>query len=746
MSGPRHLLLVLVGLLLSASAPAAAGEYFLPGNEGAVVELLRPYTDETLSLEGWTLGSLEVGPLCEVRFVFEGSGDAIRVSAHPVDGLEGVGFIWAPTRPGALGDALEGLIRGNAPADFFVDVCAQKTDPVKGDPTDGGPAGAALEGTDGTPAAAGGGSGFPVLVLLRILLVAGLSVFGLILLGRGRPAGGAAPSGPRLRAEPPWIKLAFMLGLGVRALAMVFEPSHFFELEHVPPGTLGEQLAYVASQAPFFLEDGLTVTGKVFHTPTLQLLLYPWHNLGDLLGVGGTLMWMRLPNLLLSAWLMVLLLRAGQHLGQADAGRAALVLFALLPQAVDVSIQMGHYFPEAVLSAWFLERLLAATVQGREVWRGVAVAAAAALWSGFVTWPLVGIGALGGAIHLWRGGRRRDLAALVLAVSAMAAPLIGTALDAGTIYDEACVPLESLDGLDGVVPVYKDHPIFGVSEPSPAGAVLAPWRVSQYLYDPVTAVLAIAGLLLLFARRLGLARIPLLALLFYGYARTRMTLTLDQLRLLVPLMLFLPAWGLAVAPELRIPRLPALTGRRLLVVFTVVALVGGAFSPVSQPESGRDIPAIGFYRGLAQRVSGANIWGIRLALRAEDRQGDPVVTLAQLRLRQVASCYGFSGYMELRRCLESEPVEGYPEGISVAPDARRDVVEVPVLDCEALERLMDAPAWTHDAFFILLPLSSTSEGWPDCLDGIGVRCDAGLSTALLRLHHCERVGPATPGE
>jgi len=739
----RHLLLVLVGLLLASPETAAARDYFLPGNEGAVVELLRPHTDEDLTLDGWDLVSLEVGPLCEVRFVFERGTESARAALRPVDGLAGLGFTWASTPPPKLGDALDTLIRENAPTDFFRGVCEAKTDPVKGD-GGGAPISTLLATAAGdAPPASAEGDGVSLALMLRLLLVLGLSAFGLVLLGWGRPDAAAAPRSG-LRAEPVWIKVVFLAGLGIRALAMVFETSHFFELEHVPPGTLGEQLAFVASQASFFQDGGLTVTGKVFHTPPLQLLLYPWHNLGDLFGVGGTLLWMRLPNLVLSAWLMVLLLRAGRHLGLVDAGRAALVLFALLPQAVDVCVQMGHYFPEAVLSAWFLERLLAATMQRREAWRGVARAAAAALWSGFITWPLVGLGVLAGMLHLWRGDRRRDMLALALAVSAMATPLIGTALDAGTIYDESCVPLDSLEDFDGVVPVYKDHPIFGVSEPAPTGAVLAPWRVAAYLYHPAAAWLAMLGLLVLILRRPREARFPLLLLLFYGYARTRMTLTLDQLRLLVPWLIFLPAWGFAAAPTLRIQRLPALTGRRLLIGFVVVALVGGAFSPISQPESGRDIASVGFYRGLVQRIGGANVWGIRLALEAEGRQDHPVVTLTELRLRQVCSCYGFSRYMDLRRCLESEAREGYPEGVVVARDTDRDVAELPHFGCDELRRLLDAPAWEHDAFFVLLPASLQPEGWPTCLETIDVRCEADVETSLLRLLRC-RIGAPESG-
>ncbi|MFH1533191.1 MAG: hypothetical protein ABIK09_20895 [Pseudomonadota bacterium] len=737
MTRSRHLVLLLAALLLAAPGPAVAGTYFNPGNEGAVVDLLRPYTDEDLSLEGRALASLAVGPLCEIRLNFDGGAEAAMVVLHPKHGLEGMVFAWTPARPRGLGDALEALIQGNAPEDFFRNVCQHKTDPVKGDEVRGTSFAPLQSAAEGVPPDPGAGADLPVLLWLRILLWVSLSALGLALLGRRQP--GVEPSAPLpgVRTEPAWIKVVFIAGLGVRALAMVFEPSHFFELEHVPPGTFGEQLAFVVSQASFFAVDGLTVTGKVFHTPTLQLLLYPWHSLGDLLEVGGTLLWMRLPNLVLSGWMMVLLLRAGRHLGQVGAGRAALVLFAFLPQTVDICLQMGHYLPEAVLSAWFLERLLAATVQRREVWRRVAFAGAAALWSGYVTWPLVAIGVVGGVIHLWRRARRRDMLAFVLAVSALATPLIGTALDAGAIYDEACIPQGELAVLDGVVPVYKDHPIFDVSEPSAAGVLLAPWRVAWVLFDPVTAVFAIAGLLVLLLRRPGEARIPALILLFYGYARTRMTLTLDQLRILVPLMLFLPAWGFALLPELRIPRLPALTGRRVLVGFTAVALIGGSVAHLRQPESGRDVAQIGFYRSLVERVGGANVWGIRQVLNGEQARHLPVVSLAELRLRQVSCCFGFPTHVEMRRCLESESREGFPPEVVVAGDGTRDVLELPKIGCEELRQLLGAPAWRGDAFFLLLPASLQPEGWPECLETIDVRCEVEIRTPLLWLLRCD---------
>ncbi len=67
----RRSLTILTALLsLSVATQAAATEFFLPGNEAAVMALLRPYSDETLRLEGWSLETLEAGPACAVRMGF----------------------------------------------------------------------------------------------------------------------------------------------------------------------------------------------------------------------------------------------------------------------------------------------------------------------------------------------------------------------------------------------------------------------------------------------------------------------------------------------------------------------------------------------------------------------------------------------------------------------------------------------------------------------------------------------------
>ena len=724
----RHDILrfILTCALLGQSGAALGSGAFRPGHEGEVVALLRPNSDEDLVLARWSLTSLEAGPACEVRLGFEsGAGDSVSLTLRPsAEGQGSFRFLWSPTRPDRLGAAAEALIRGNDPGDFFRDACIREEAPV-------------AARTSGR--SSGDWFAMEVGILPRLLLVLALSLLGLAVLDRRREGTPATATIPRGWSEPRWVKAVFIAGLGVRLLAMFYEPSHYYEAEQLPPTTWSEQLWTISELAPFFHVDGLTTTGKVFHTPALRLVLHPWHLLGDAVGLGGTLLWLRLPNLLLAGWLMVLLLRMGRHLGRRGAGRAAVCLFAFLPTTVDLSLQMGHYLPEAVLSAWFLERLLAATRVRQPVWRRVAAIGAAALWSGYITWPLVGIGALAGTVHLWRSDRRRDALAFVLAISALATPLIGTALDAGRIYDSACVSPETLAAPESVVPVYDGHPIFDVSEPSPAGIFLAPWRIGAYIHGRAVAAIAMAGLLLLLILRWRRweVRLSVIVLLFYGLARTRMTLTLDQLRLLVPLLLLLPAWGFSLVPELRLRGRGLPGGRHALAVFTALALGVGAFAPVSSPHSGRFVLPTDFYPGLIQRIGGQSLWTVRAAVETGEDRGIPVLLPLDDLPLLACCCHGLPTHGELNRCLNPPRREGFPDDLLVGSIGSREVVRLRRFGCDDVVRLLGQPAWQHDDFFVLLPVTqAVDDVWPRCLEASDVRCALQVETPPLRLWRC----------
>ena len=709
-------------LLVCAPGGAAAAEvYFTPGEEAAVVDLLIPYTDADLRLEGWDLEGIDVGPTCELRFHLReaaGAGEAM-VRVLPADSGDGsFRFDWgaaAPPRP--LASAFEELLRGNDPGSFFQDRCNEGVD-------------VAAPGVSK--------SGFPWFVVLRLSLVALLAGLGLAVLGRGRRSAG--PAGPGPLAEPRWVLAVFVVGLVLRGVAAVFAPSYSSELEFVSPD-FERFLWFVRTEAPFLMEDGFLSATRTFHTPLLRMILYPWHFLGDALGVGGTLLWMRVPTLGLAAWMMALLLRAGRHLDQPGVGRAAMALFAILPWGVYSSIMVGHYLLEMVLTAWFLERLLAAVCGKREVWRQVAVAAGAAAWAGYVTWPLVALGVIAGMVHLARRGRRRDLLALALAAAALATPLIGSALDSVTAYDAACVPLDELSERVETVPVYEGHPVFDVSERSAVGVVRVPWLLALQLHHPAVAVFAVAGFLLLLLRRPGGALLPALIFLFYGYARTRMQLSMDNLRLLTPLMLFLPVWGFRLAPALRLPRFEGvLDGRRLVLIFSVFALLVGAGQRLERGEQLPDLFRGSFYQGMVRWMAGDNLSAIRAALGPHGDQSLPVVMPPGTALLHAGICHGFSSHAELLSCLEVPVDEGPPNDIKGPDGSAREFFLLPDFSCEGLVQLLTAPVWRAERFFVLLSVDLAPHDWPACFAAEWGACEVVAETPMLWLWRCNLDG------
>jgi len=709
-------------LLVCTPVGAAAAEvYFVQGEEAAVVDLLRPYTDEDLRLEGWGLEGIDVGPACEFRFRLRevaGSGETmVRVFPAEESDSGSFRFDWGVASHRSLVRAFEDLLRGNDPGSFFQDRCTEGVDAV--------------------------GAGFsirviPWFVILRLSLVALLAGLGLAVLGRGRPP--VEPTGPGLWAEPRWVLGIFFVGLGLRGVVMAFAPHYSYEFEFITPN-FASLLDCLRIEAPFLVDGGFLHATRTFHTPLLRVLLYPWHLLGDAFGVGGTLLWIRFFSLGLAAWMMVLLLRAGRHLEQPGVGRAAMVLFALLPQGVYTSALVGHYLLEMVLSAWFLERLLAAVRGKREVWRQVAVAAGAAAWAGYITWPLVALGVIAGMIHLARQGRRRDLLAFALATAALATPLVGSALDSMTAYDAACVPLDELSELDEVVPVYDGHPIFDVSERSAVGVVRVPWLLAVQLYHPAFAVLAVTGFLLLLIRRPRDAFLPAFIFLFYGYARTRVQLSMDNLRLLTPLMLFLPVWGFRSLPALRFPRFSrGLDGRRFVQGFVVLALLTGAGQRLEQGEHLPDTSLIPFYQGMVQWIAGDNLYAIRAAISASGDRGLPLVMADEISLLHAGVCYGFSSHTELLRCLDTGLGERLQEDVRGPAGQGRDVFLLPDFSCESLVRHSAAPAWRAERFFVLLSVGVAPTDWAACFEAQAGTCEVAVETPTLRLWRCTMDG------
>ncbi|MFH1533192.1 MAG: hypothetical protein ABIK09_20900 [Pseudomonadota bacterium] len=131
----RHIRLLFISfsvlLLAVPSMARSSQDYFLPGNEGAVVKLLHPHSDEDLVLGSWALATLEVGPICEIRMSFQGQGTdgQVTVTLTPDPSWGGsIAFSWDPVRPEGLGDSLEALVGGNDPGYFFKGRCEVPVD------------------------------------------------------------------------------------------------------------------------------------------------------------------------------------------------------------------------------------------------------------------------------------------------------------------------------------------------------------------------------------------------------------------------------------------------------------------------------------------------------------------------------------------------------------------------------------------------------------------------------------------
>lgn len=727
---------LVAGLLLVTARPAGATEFFLPGNEGAVLELLRPYSDETLVLGDWSLEALELGPACELRLAFVAAGTDARVTARVVPGDRegrGLGFRWKPERPGALGDALEALVRGNAPGDFFRERCRGDVDPVTGVTGDPEPAPfieAAFRLPEGleAPRVEGKESGALADVIstwnrgaavLLWVLVLGAAMTALILLGRGRGRGVVVPQVPRLRDEPSWVRWVFSAGLLVRLVAAWVSPS--FLVESTQFIGLGDAYDLVGGRLPVFSFGTLFGESISYHLPLIDLLIGPWMSLGDLLGLGGHLLWLRLPTLAASGVIMWLLLRTGRHLGAPGAGRIALVLFAFLPACVRVSVTTTHYLMEMAAAAWVLERAVAATFGGRPCYRSLAVAAAAACWSGFVAWALVAIVGLGVVGSMVRRGHVRETALVALFVAALVAPLANTAWDTLGATVDRSVPLVEgqapADSSFAVPPMFQPVKIDALQVPEP---LVFPWHMAIHLLDALSALLALAGLALALALRPRLAPVVLGLLTAYGLARLQLQLSHDNLALLFPLFLLLPALG---ADALR-DRLPARRWIRWVAPGWAALALAGVGVATDQGDHVRYWEGGGrYYHHQARRaILGENVHELRRRIGDLSARTDAVLLLPERPFHfHAAVCDGLPDVGAMERCLSREwSVDAHVSTEEMSPEWAAGLREEGSLDGRP----------------VALLLGPDRSQLPLLVAELGRSCDLLVETPMLSLLSC----------
>ncbi len=512
------LITALVAQCLALSEPETI-TVFKPGHETRALDLIAPHTSDDLVIEGWSLDSMVPGPDCAVHFLFVHHQEKVWFVFAPQDDPGAPPTLSAEepgSAPVSLHESLAALLTSNDPGAVFADACLKQVDESR--------RAADYEGHElpGPDVASRGDTFYTLAVLVPLVLL------GFLLLrrregGPARPAralrGRVALGGIIMTAALFRLVVAGYLGPGDLELEAFPQDTNLWALSHI----LG---SFVHPPPP-----------QTYHAPLMVSLLQGWSLLGDALGVGGQLLWIRLPNIALSGIMVWLLLRLGEALDDSRTGWIAGVTFAVSPVLVYLSVPQGPYLLEMVATTWFLERLATSAVTGRPGHRSLAVAAAAALWSGFLSAVVVGPGLLLHAVLTWRRGDRRRALGVIFLTVAFTAPVVGTALsnalDMATI--SRSVPGDSAAEA-GLAAVYGHTSM----EPAAAGIGDIPrllWWLTCTVAGFLAAPVFLLAILLYPALRPREGWGPLLALLVFGVLGTFLPLRLVNLTAVMPLIL-----------------------------------------------------------------------------------------------------------------------------------------------------------------------------------------------------------------
>jgi len=558
------LVTALLAQCLVAAEPSTVS-VFQPGQEGRALDLIAPHTSANLRLEGWDLDAMVPGPACAVHFTFAREAERVGYVFEPTDGAPELRVLEATAAaPEALTRTFEALLRSNDPEAIFEDACIVRIEDSREELVLGDAPLPAADVPTGRHA------------LLTLLLLLPLAALGFLLLRRSSTTPQAPrPAAPRASPETPRSRIGLAVlvssAIGLRLLVARHLGPGDFELENFPRDLDLWALVHVLGS---FVHPPPPQT---FHAPLLDSLLQGWSVLGDALGIGGQLLWLRVPNLALAGLMVWLLVRLGEALGDRRVGWISAAVFAVSPLLIQLSVPQGHYFLEMVATTWFLERLATCVRRGRPAHRSLAVAAAVALWSGFLSAVIVGPGLLIHGLRTWRRGDRRRALGVLLLAFALTAPVVGTALtsalDMGRISTAAAQDTVTEEGLAAVY----GHTSMRPAAEGITGTPRLAWNLTVSVVGLVGAPLV---LLLLFLApaldRQGWA--PLLALLAYVALGAALPLRMANFTAVMPLLLVggIRAALLAIQRFLPAPR------HRPAVAALVLCLVGSSL--VTGPE------------------------------------------------------------------------------------------------------------------------------------------------------------------
>ena len=311
---------------------------------------------------------------------------------------------------------------------------------------------------------------------------------------------------------------------------------------------LGEMKGFAPGMWSRLLEAG-TVVPPVSVTLT-SIAFDGWGAIGDHLGCGGELLWLRLPNLALTIWLLLIFLRVGRLVGAREAGWAAAILFLLLPRTITLSVCHGDYFVEAVLSAWFIERLATYLVEGRPVFPSLTAAGAFAVWSGNTGFLVVVPGLLLFLVVAWRREERfLPFTALLLFV-ALSGPRLVQTIEVGLYH---------LTSFRAPYPAHVEWFVgaeMGGRDPSERGfdtfgLVTFPYRCFHYLMGALPGLLATVALFFLGFRRRWFVLYPFAVMVLFAVFFPERDPVWHANTFSLCLLLFLAPWGLSTISDRR---------------------------------------------------------------------------------------------------------------------------------------------------------------------------------------------------
>ena len=447
-------------------------------------------------------------------------------------------------------------------------------------------------------------------------------------------------------------------------------------------------------------------------TPFIFMLLDGWLWVGDQLGVGGELLWLRLPNLALTVWLLLMFLRVGRLVGSREAGWAAAILFLLLPKTIMASICQGHYFVEAVFAAWFVERLATYLVEKRPVFASLAVAGALAMWAGHICLLVVAPGFLVFLVVAWRRKQRGFFFATALLFALVYGPLMASALTGalgymGMIVTEVPAEAEAL----ALEEQFHHNPIV-MHNHNVWGFVSFPYRVVDMLTGTLPAVFALVAIVVLLIRRRWAVAYPLLVVCAFAFADTQTFLRWSNLTAVVPVLLFLSVWAVSAIPhKTRV--------NYWLIIFVLVAL-RFAIGTASIRPLGQHDPRDDWEAWLADETAA----DVAEVLQASENRLTPVLVLLREYEALWTLCEDRTATRSAQDCFSSMDLIEAQGGVKVTQMFARTVAQLEADlpaeqggPCPNLSSLLSTEPWATEPFYVLSwkPLDDHAFDNPECM-------------------------------